>query len=126
MGQKYLIDSNVVIDYLGNKLPPNGTAFIDKLMPVISIISRIEILGWHGASSEQINKLLSFINNAFIYPLNEPVVQKTILIRLQFKIKTPDAIIASTALVYDLSLLSHNNKDFKGIPGLTAIGPYTL
>ncbi len=37
MGQKYLIDFNVVIDYPGNKLPPNGTAFIDKLMPVIPL-----------------------------------------------------------------------------------------
>lgn len=126
MGQQYIIDSNVVIDYLGNKLPPNGTAFINKLMPVISIISRIEILGWYRASSEQIAKLSPFINNAFIYPLDEPIILKTILLRQQFKIKTPDAIIASTALVYTLSLLSHNNKDFKGIPGLTVIDPYTL
>jgi predicted nucleic acid-binding protein len=48
------------------------------------------------------------------------------LLRQQFKIKTPDAIIASTALVYDLSLLSHNNKDFKGLPGLRIIAPYDL
>lgn len=71
-------------------------------------------------------KLLPFINNAFTYPLNEAVVVKTILLRQQFKIKTPDAIIASTALVYDLSLLSHNNKDFKGLPGLRIIAPYDL
>ncbi len=31
MGQEYIIDSNVVIDYLGQKLPPAGTAFVDKL-----------------------------------------------------------------------------------------------
>ncbi len=125
MGHQYLMDANVVIDYLGNKLPANGTGFIDKLMPVISI-SRIEILGWYGVSSEQIAKLLPFLNNAFIYSLDELVILKTILLRQQFKIKTPDAIIASTALVFDLTLLSHNNKDFKGIPGLTVIDPYNL
>lgn len=126
MEQEYLMDSNVVIDYLGNKIPPNGTAFIGRLMPVISVISRIEILGWYRASSEQLEKLSPFISNAFIYPLNEPVILKTILLRQQFKIKTPDAIIASTALIYNLSLLSHNDKDFKGIPGLTVIDLYTM
>lgn len=126
MEQEYLMDSNVVIDYLGNKIPPNGTAFIGRLMPVISVISRIEILGWYRASSEQLEKLSPFISNAFIYPLNEPVILKTILLRQQFKIKTPDAIIASTALIYNLSLLSHNDKDFKGIPGLTVIDLYTI
>ena len=120
------MDSNVVIDYLGDKIPPDGTAFMDRLMPVISIISRIEILGWYRASSKQLDKLSTFINNAFVYPLNEPVILKTILLRQQFKIKTPDAIIASTALIYNLSLLSHNNKDFKGIPGLTVIDLYAM
>lgn len=126
MEQEYLMDSNVLIDYLGNKIPPDGTAFIDRLMPVISIISKIEILGWYRASSEQLDKLSPFINNAFVYPLNEPVILKTILLRQQYKIKTPDAIIASTALIYNLSLVSHNHKDFKGIPGLTVIDLYTM
>jgi len=69
---------------------------------------------------------LPFVNNAFIYPLDENVIVKTILLRQQFKIKIPDAIIAATALVYDLSLVSHNNKDFKSIQGLTVIDPYNL
>ncbi len=33
------MDTNVVIDYLGNKLPPSGTAFIDDLPAVISVIT---------------------------------------------------------------------------------------
>ncbi|MCW3110967.1 MAG: twitching motility protein PilT [Segetibacter sp.] len=101
MGQQYLIDSNAAIDYLGNKLPTNGTAFIDALVPVISVITRIEMLGWFEASQEQINKLLPFIDNAFIYPLSEPVILQTILIRQKHKIKTPDSIIAATALVHN-------------------------
>jgi len=48
------MDTNVVIDYLGNKLPLPGASFIDDLPGVISVISRIEILGWYNASSEQL------------------------------------------------------------------------
>ena len=66
MGRKYLIDSNAAIHYLGDKLPLKGTIFIDALVPVISVITRIEMLGWFEASKEQINKLSPFIDNAFI------------------------------------------------------------
>jgi predicted nucleic acid-binding protein len=40
------------------------------------------------------------------------------------KKKLPDAIIAATALVYDLTLLSRNSSDFSGINGLKIINPW--
>ncbi len=42
------------------------------------------------------------------------------------KIKLPDAIIAATALVYDLFLISRNTGDFKNINYLKLIDPYNL
>ena len=42
------------------------------------------------------------------------------------KIKTPDAIIASTAIVNGLTLITRNTKDFKNIEGLKIIDPYEL
>ncbi|GEO11011.1 hypothetical protein SAE01_35070 [Segetibacter aerophilus] len=120
------MDSNVVIDYLGNKLPPAATTFIDDLVPVVSVVSRIEILGWLGITQKQSDKLSLFINNAFVYPLDEPIILKTIELRQQFKIKTPDAIIAATALINNHTLLSHNSKDFKQIPGLVLVDAFAL
>lgn len=38
---------------------------------------------------------------------------------LSHKLSIPDAIIAATALVYDLELYTLNLKDFRFIPGLT-------
>jgi hypothetical protein len=40
--------------------------------------------------------------------------------------KTPDAIIAATAIVHGLTLLSRNLKDFTSIQGLMVIDPHTL
>ncbi len=112
MGQ-YLIDSNAVIDYLGNLLPPVGTNFMDNIIPSISTITRIEILGWYNATPQQLLRLHSFIGNTKQYILNEAVIEATIKLRQQHKIKTPDAIIAATALVYKLILISRNMGDFK-------------
>ena len=41
------------------------------------------------------------------------------------KIKTPDAIIAATAIVHKFTLLT-NDDDFKNIPGLQIIEPQLL
>ncbi|HEX8462541.1 MAG TPA: type II toxin-antitoxin system VapC family toxin [Segetibacter sp.] len=126
MEQQYLMDTNVVIDYLGNKLPPGGSLFIDNLFPVISVISRIEILGWFGSTPTQLNRLNTFINNAFSFGLTENIILKTISIRQEYKIKTPDAIIAATAIVYNHILLSHNSKDFRVINGLVVLDPHQM
>ena len=56
----------------------------------------------------------------------QKIIEQTILLRRNTKMKTPDAIIAATALVYDLTLITHNTSDFKNIQGLHIIDPYTV
>jgi predicted nucleic acid-binding protein len=40
--------------------------------------------------------------------------------------KLPDCIIAATALVHGLTLITANKRDFSNIPGLTIINPFKL
>ena len=77
-------------------------------------------------STEERDKLLDFVQVALIYYLNKEIVDRTIDLRQNFKIKTPDAIIAATALTYNRKLITRNNSDFKNIPGLIVIDPYDL
>ncbi|WP_082281554.1 type II toxin-antitoxin system VapC family toxin [Leptospira kirschneri] len=126
MELKFLLDTNVVIGQLANQLPPSGTAFIDSLFPAISVISKIELLGWHNASEEDIEQIQNFVSLSHVFPLEESVVQETIRLRQTLKIKTPDAIIAATALVHGLSLVSRNIQDFQAIPKLNVIDPWKL
>jgi len=44
MGQKYLIDTNAVIDYLDNKLPEKSANLLDEIDFQISVIVRMELL----------------------------------------------------------------------------------
>jgi predicted nucleic acid-binding protein len=53
-------------------------------------------------------------------------VDASILIRKKHKTKLPDAIIAATALVYDLTLITRNTSDFKCIAELKTIDPHSL
>lgn len=47
-------------------------------------------------------------------------------LRRERKIKTPDAIIAATAIAFGFTLVTNNEKDFKKIDGLSIVNPYTI
>jgi len=96
------------------------------LAPQMSIISRIELLGWYNAPAAELAKLEQFINNAFIFELEESIILKTIEIRQQHRIKTPDAIIAATSIIHNLQLLTRNTNDFKNIKNLITLNPFDL
>jgi predicted nucleic acid-binding protein len=61
-----------------------------------------------------------------VIPLTNAIVQKTIEVRKSRKIKVADAIIAATAILNGLTLISRNEKDFKNLPGLNFINPFDL
>jgi hypothetical protein len=61
-----------------------------------------------------------------VLDLTNNVVEASIDIRKKHKTKLPDAIIAATALVYDLVVISRNTSDFKNIERLQVIDPHSL
>jgi predicted nucleic acid-binding protein len=124
MDQRYLIDTNTAIDYLDNKLPDNSTNLIDSIAAQISVITRMELLSWANATTEQVQVLQLFVNASRVYNLTEPVIVRAIELRKAHKNKLPDAIIAATALVYDLTLITRNTNDFKNILNLKVINPH--
>ncbi|MDB5133332.1 MAG: hypothetical protein JWR02_3081 [Mucilaginibacter sp.] len=126
MGTGYLIDSNAIIDFFNYSLPENGINLLLSIEPCISIITQIEVFSKKGLEPKEVKGIEQFINTATVYLVNEMVALKTIDIRLKYKIKLPDAIIAATAICYDLILITRNTSDFKRIKGLEIIDPYTI
>jgi len=128
MGTQYLIDSNAVIDYLSGILPVSGMKFMDGVVnavPQVSVITKIEVLGYNTPPAAY-QFLIDFMNDAAVLELTDDVVNQTIALRQQVKIKLPDAIIASTALVNGFELISRNTSDFKNVGGLTVIDPHSI
>ncbi|MCD4682805.1 MAG: PIN domain-containing protein [Bacteroidales bacterium] len=56
--------------------------------------------------------------------MDQNIEQKSIEIKQRCKIATPDTIIGATALLYNLTVVSRNNKDFKKINGLKLYNPF--
>lgn len=128
MGQGYLLDSNAIIDFCGGKLPSGSMQKMSQIVDAgfhISSIVKIETLGFNG-SEAGMQRLESFIALANMVYIDNEVIKKTIDLRKAQKVKLGDAIIAATAIVSNFDLLSHNLADFKNIPNLIVIDPYTL
>lgn len=122
----YLIDTNIIIDYLGRKLPVSGMDFMNNVIdavPNASVISKIEVLGFN-ASDEHYRILTDFMNDTNLFDLTDEIVDVCISLRRKYKTKLPDAIIAATAIVYDFTLITRNVTDFKNIHGLKIVNAY--
>jgi len=114
----YLFDTDILIYFLAGKLPEHIVEKIENILEYsfnISIITKIEILGWKGHTEESFRETEDFIKNATIFELEEKIVEETIKLRRKKKIKIPDAIIAATAKIYDKILITNNENDFKGL-----------
>lgn len=128
MGQKYILDTNAVIDYVGELLPEHAALILDAVVNDelnISIVAYIEVLGYNG-KPEAMKRLQDFLSLASIYYVDMVIAEQAIKIRKQHKIKLPDAIIAATAMAHDLTLLTRNISDFNKIEELHLANPYAL
>ena len=125
MEQKYLIDTNILIAFIGKILPEKGRTTISIILSEefnISFINKIEVLGHSSADKT----LATFINLANVFEINDAIIDQTIAIRRNYKIKLPDAIIAATAITEDLILVTRNVSDFKNIKDIELLNPWEL
>ncbi|MCL2138779.1 MAG: type II toxin-antitoxin system VapC family toxin [Treponema sp.] len=128
MEQGYLLDSNVIIGYLAGKIPSSGMEVVSGIIanrPNISVISQIEVLRFNDTPENEA-VLEEFINMSKIHPLSNSIVEHTIKLCKQMKIKLPDAIIAATAIIENFTLVTWNIDDFKKISGLVLLDPWNI
>ncbi len=129
MEQKYLIDTNVIAHLFAERLPVAGKEFVKKAIDenfVISVVVEIEVLTYNEVP-EKMPLIEEFVSLATVLPLDKAVTQKAIeLRRSKRKLKLADAIIAATAIIYQLTLITNNSRDFLNIAGLRIVDPHNV
>lgn len=117
----FLVDTNILIYYLAGE--PKCVQFIhdNQNNIAISAISVIEVLSYNFAD-DGLATAESFLGLFKWLYIDSYLVFETAKQRRFKKMKTPDAIIGTTALLYDLVLVTNNTKDFKHLP-LKLINP---
>lgn len=117
-----LLDSNILI-YAAQPEHSHLIDFIEANATAVSAISRIEVYGYPGLSTEDERKFDEFFLNLLAYDLDESIIAGAIHLRQSRNIKLGDSIIAATALCHDLTLVTRNTEDFDWIDGLKLVNP---
>ena len=120
-----LLDTNVVI-YSGK---PGGGAlrsWTSHPHACVSIISRIEALGFHKITPDEIESITNTLGEMPELPVDGKIADRAIALRQQKNRCLGDSLIAATALTYNLPLCTRNKDDFKHIAGLEIINPFEV
>ncbi len=123
-----VIDTNILIDAMHGI--PNAIMFLDaqqKYGIQISIISAMELVAGCRNKTEmaELQKFLEKITFLPITPTSSEVAYQLMeSFYHSHGLHLPDALIAATALEYDLILYTRNTRHFRTIPRLMIRQPY--
>lgn len=119
-----LIDSNIVIyasqpQYFALRL------FLDGIQRSVSIVSYIEALGYHSLTADAEGYITNLFQGSQMLAMSQTIADQAVALRQLRRMGLGDAIIAATAMVHGLALVTHNTEDFRWISGLELLDPLT-
>lgn len=117
-GTNCLVDTNILI-HLQNGVKQIVEFINDKFL-FISFVTELELLSHPNLTKADEVIVRSMINDCILIDINERIKKETIRIRRKHKIKLPDAIVAASAICFDLPLITCD-KGFRIISGLNII-----
>ena len=118
-----LLDSNVVIYLRDPKWGEKIFRQIDDERLATCNVVIAEVLGFKGLNKSDADYFEQFFVTMKNYQFDDKVTRMVVELRRRHTIQLPDAIIAATALVNDLSLCTHNTEDFENVPDLLLFDP---
>jgi len=117
-GNSIVADTSLLINFF------NGVDLAREILEDrtiwIATITEIELLCYPDLTTKEETLITSFLDHCIRQDLTRAVTDKAIAIRKEYRLKVPDAIIAATALVSDLPLVTMDS-DFNNISSLDVI-----
>ncbi|OFX59924.1 MAG: hypothetical protein A2046_03360 [Bacteroidetes bacterium GWA2_30_7] len=117
-----LCDTNIFIHlFINDKATIEKLTLIGSQNILMPAITKMEL--YKGMSNKkELAEMKKKISNYSVLKFNEDVSKIAIELiekyHLSNSLKIPDAIIAASALAFDLPLFTYNLKDFKGLEGI--------
>ncbi|MGY3211221.1 type II toxin-antitoxin system VapC family toxin [Mucilaginibacter sp. HD30] len=117
-GDRIVIDTSLIINLF------NGATEVQELIVgrilFVSVISEIEVLSFPQLADNEIGLLKSFLSECYIVDIEPAIKDLTIKTRARHKTKLPDAVIAATAMYFDIPLFTMD-KGFEKIDDLQSV-----
>jgi hypothetical protein len=108
---KILVDSDVLVHHLRGHRRLNAGG--DELH--VSAVTRAELFSGRAGEERRVRRLLEPMTDL---PVDAAIAERAGRLRRGTIRRSPDALIAATALQHRLTLITRNLRDFEGIRGL--------
>ncbi len=115
MTPELLVDTDVLIDHLRGTRRLSG----DGRRVAISVVSRCELF----AGRDEPELLRRFLSTMAELPVDGVIAELAGTTRRESGIATPDALIAATALVHAIPLMTRNRRHFDRVADLRIVAP---
>lgn len=113
-----LIDSDVFIDVLRTGSASSRAAI--GAAAAYSVITRTELFSGVSDADSDLRRLLA---PHLDLTISREIAELAGVLRRSVRIAVPDALIAATALVHDLTLVTRNVRHFERVPRLRLLSP---
>jgi predicted nucleic acid-binding protein len=87
----------------------------------VSVVTELELLSHPGLTEEDMAEIQQLLTSVVIFPLESRLAQVAGALRRQYHLKTPDSIVAATAVLTRTTLVTRNIRDFQGIDSLSLL-----
>ena len=120
----YTLDTNAIIYYLDED--PTVVPLLEPILGqdmaiFVSVVTELELLSHPGLTEEDMAVIQQLLTSVVIFPLESRLAQLAGALRRQYHLKTPDSVVAATALLTHTTLVTRNIRDFQGIDGLSLL-----
>ena len=120
----YTLDTNTIIYYLDadpTVVPLLEPIFGQESAIFVSVVTELELLSHPGLTEEDITEIQQLLTSVVIFPLESRLASLAGTLRRQHHLKTPDSIVAATALLTRTTLVTRNIRDFQSIDDLSLL-----
>lgn len=117
-----LADSNILI-YATQPEHQKLREWLLDTLPKVSIISCVEILGYHKLQVDEKAALTELMDSLELIYLTAATYEIAIRLRQQHRLTLGDALISATCIEHGFHLATNNVADFRQIEGLILTNP---
>jgi predicted nucleic acid-binding protein len=120
----YTLDTNAIIYYLDEDpivIPVLEPILAQDIAIFVSVVTELELLSHPGLTEEDIAEIAQVLMSMVVFPLESRLAQLAGTLRRQYRLKTPDSIVAATALLTRTTLVTRNIRDFQDIEALSLL-----
>jgi predicted nucleic acid-binding protein len=117
-GKEILVDTNIFLYLL------KGNDTLEEMLQgkniYVSFITELELIGFKAMTAKEERQIEGLLNECLIISINGSIKEKYVEVRRKYNLKLADAVIAATAIVSGIPLIT-SDKQFKTIKELKLI-----